>query len=377
MARHQVHGFGGSRGGQAQCAYNWGSRPRDRSRGHRASARTSQRDSAWHPVSPGPETLENADLGVIQLISTAVPLALAAVLSCQEPKAWILTGDYPRTHDPCIAREGDRYYIFATGRAPDGGQIPIRCSTDLTDWKLCGHVFDGVPEWIHEASPRTRDLWAPDISFFSGKYHLYYAYSAFGVNTSGIALATNETLDPASSKYHWNDEGLVLKSTESDDFNAIDPNIVLDGKGQPWMSFGSFWSGIKMRRLDTKTGKLSAKNYEALLAGGTGQAGECRAAPARPAGELASHRSAVYRPPWRVLLPVRFLRSMLPGYEEHLSHHGRTFAQALGSLRGRGRKADARRRRHATAGRQRTLAGSRGRVGSRAAGRRSPRLSCL
>jgi arabinan endo-1,5-alpha-L-arabinosidase len=203
---------------------------------------------------------ENAGLRRIQLITTAVLSALTAALSCQEPRAWVLSGDYPRVHDPCIAREGNRYYVFATGRAPDGGQLPIRCSADLIEWKLCGHVFDAVPGWIHEASPRTRDLWAPDISFFSGKYHLYYAYSVFGVNTSGIALATNETLDPADPKYHWNDEGLVLKSTESDDFNAIDPNIVLDGKGQPWMSFGSFWSGIKMRRIDAATGKLSAKD---------------------------------------------------------------------------------------------------------------------
>jgi arabinan endo-1,5-alpha-L-arabinosidase len=206
------------------------------------------------------DALENADLRWIQLIWTAVPVALAGVLCCQEPKAWVLTGDYPRAHDPSIAREGNHYYVFATGRAPDGGQLPIRCSTDLTEWKLCGHVFDGLPEWVHEASPRTRDLWAPDISFFSGKYHLYYAYSAFGINASGIALATNQTLDPANPKYHWEDEGLVLKSTESDDFNAIDPNIVLDGKGQPWMSFGSFWSGIKMRRIDARTGKLSRKD---------------------------------------------------------------------------------------------------------------------
>jgi arabinan endo-1,5-alpha-L-arabinosidase len=90
--------------------------------------------------------LENADLRVIELSSTVVPLALAAVLSLQEPKAWVLNGDYSRTHDPCIAREGNRYYIFATGHAPDGGQLPIRCSTDLTEWKLCGHVFDAVPK---------------------------------------------------------------------------------------------------------------------------------------------------------------------------------------------------------------------------------------
>ena len=51
------------------------------------------------------------------------------------------------------------------------------------------------------------------------------------MNTSGIALATNDTLDPQSPKYHWNDEGLVLKSTRDDNFNAIDPNIVFDARG--------------------------------------------------------------------------------------------------------------------------------------------------
>ncbi len=193
-----------------------------------------------------------------RLFSAVIVLLCAPLLFGQGPKALELSGDYPMTHDPSIARDGNTYYVFATGRAPDGGQFAVRCSTNLTEWKLCGHVFDAIPAWIHEISPKTRDLWAPDISYFSGKYHLYYAYSLFGRNTSGIALATNETLDPKSPKYHWQDEGLVLKSTETDDFNAIDPNIVLDKKGQPWLSFGSFWTGIKMQQIDAATGKLSA-----------------------------------------------------------------------------------------------------------------------
>jgi arabinan endo-1,5-alpha-L-arabinosidase len=178
--------------------------------------------------------------------------------SCQEPQALPLSGDYPITHDPSIGRDGDTYYVFATTSNADEGQLPIRCSRNLSAWKLCGHVFDKIPAWIHEASPTTKELWAPDISYFQGKYHVYYAYSAFGVNTSGIALATNETLDPQSPKYHWKDQGLVLKSTTSDDFNAIDPNIVFDENGQPWLSFGSFWSGIKMRRIDPITGKATS-----------------------------------------------------------------------------------------------------------------------
>jgi arabinan endo-1,5-alpha-L-arabinosidase len=195
-----------------------------------------------------------------RLMAAAVILMAAPGLFGQGPQALQLSGDYPMTHDPSIGREGSKYYVFATGFAPGGGQFAIRCSSNLTDWKLCGHVFDAIPGWIHEASPKTRELWAPDISFFQGKYRLYYAYSAFGVNTSGIALATNDTLDPTSPKYRWNDEGLVLKSTASDDFNAIDPNIVFDEKGQPWLSFGSFWSGIKMRRIDAATGKTSASD---------------------------------------------------------------------------------------------------------------------
>lgn len=178
----------------------------------------------------------------------------------QDPQALQLTGEFGGTHDPSIGREGNSYYVFATGFAPGGGQLAIRCSNNLLDWKLCGHVFDQIPGWIHETSPDTKELWAPDISFFNGKYRLYYAYSLFGVNTSGIALATNATLDPKSPLYHWQDEGLVLRSTAQDDFNAIDPNIVLDDKGQPWLSLGSFWTGIKMRKINPATGKVSDKD---------------------------------------------------------------------------------------------------------------------
>jgi arabinan endo-1,5-alpha-L-arabinosidase len=202
----------------------------------------------------------------------------------EAPRALVLTGQYAGTHDPSIAEDHGKYYVFATGAAfpsrPDGSdippppappgggaaakpdrrnlpQFPIRCSDDLQQWKRCGEVFPAIPKWIQEMSPKTSELWAPDISYFDGQYHLYYAFSAFGKNTSGIALATNETLDASSPRYKWVDHGLVLRSFATDDFNAIDPNLVLDEKGDAWMSFGSFWTGIKMRKLDRKTGLLS------------------------------------------------------------------------------------------------------------------------
>lgn len=177
------------------------------------------------------------------------------------PQVIGVTGDVEGTHDPSIIKDGRTWYLFGTATEPKrDGEVPVRCSQDLHHWSRCGYVLPGIPQWIQKESPETKELWAPDISYFDGQYHLYYAFSAFGKNTSGIALLTNKTLDPKDPQFHWVDQGLVLQSKVSDDFNAIDPNLVLDEEGQAWLAFGSFWNGIKMRKLDRKTGKLSAED---------------------------------------------------------------------------------------------------------------------
>ncbi|HUG89512.1 MAG TPA: arabinan endo-1,5-alpha-L-arabinosidase, partial [Planctomycetaceae bacterium] len=114
--------------------------------------------------------------------------------------------------------------------------------------------------WTREKVPRVRNLWAPDVAFLGGRYHLYYSVSSFGSNQSCIGLATNTTLDPAAEDYEWVDQGPVICTSPEagDNFNAIDPQIVLDENGEPWMSLGSFWSGIKLVRLDPETGKRHA-----------------------------------------------------------------------------------------------------------------------
>ncbi len=172
-------------------------------------------------------------------------------------------------HDPAMMSDGKRFYLFATG-----GSLSIRSSADGIAWTQAGKVFAQTPSWVTTAVKAT-ELWAPDIAFFNCKYHLYYTGSTFGSNSSVIGLATSPALDPKDPSYGWTDQGLVVQSKSSDGFNAIDPNVAFDDTGTPWLSFGSFWDGIKMRRLDPSTGKPSTSDtslYSLASRKGTGDA---------------------------------------------------------------------------------------------------------
>jgi arabinan endo-1,5-alpha-L-arabinosidase len=191
--------------------------------------------------------------------------AAASVNSLQPSvlSAFKLTGSVDPVRDPSIIRQGNTYYVFSTDDgAPLNGSIAIRCSTDLTAWSDCGHVFNAIPAWIARDIPGVIGLWAPDISYFNHEYHLYYAASIFGTNRSLIGLATNTTLDPADPNYAWVDQGEVLISTPHDDFNAIDPNIVIESNGAVWLTYGSFSTGVKQAPVDPLTGMLQGPDPE-------------------------------------------------------------------------------------------------------------------
>jgi arabinan endo-1,5-alpha-L-arabinosidase len=154
-------------------------------------------------------------------------------------------------HDPCIAREGDTYYVFCTGPG-----IPIRRSRDLVHWEAAGRVFsEPLPAWARAAIPGSSIPWAPDIARLHGRYYLYYSVSTFGRNHSLIGLATNATLDPSRPEYAWKDEGKVFESGPGDNYNAIDSNVLRLRHNRLALVFGSFWSGIKLVDADAKTGK--------------------------------------------------------------------------------------------------------------------------
>jgi arabinan endo-1,5-alpha-L-arabinosidase len=151
-------------------------------------------------------------------------------------------------HDPVIIRQDSTYYIFCTGQG-----ITVYSSGDMKHWKREKPIFNKAPQWAVDAVPGFRGhVWAPDISYHNGLYYLYYAVSAFGKNTSCIGVVTNKTLDPSSKDFKWSDHGKVIQSVPGRDmWNAIDPNLIMDENNTPWLSFGSFWNGIKLVKLNS------------------------------------------------------------------------------------------------------------------------------
>lgn len=151
-----------------------------------------------------------------------------------------------RVHDPVMIKEGSTWYLFCTGMG-----ISVFSSIDMKEWKPEKPVFSEPPAWAVKAIPTFRGhIWAPDISYHDEQYYLYYSVSAFGKNTSCIGVATNKSLDPANPDFKWVDHGKVIQSVPGRDlWNAIDPNLAFDDEGQPWMTFGSFWSGMKLVKM--------------------------------------------------------------------------------------------------------------------------------
>ena len=101
------------------------------------------------------------------LVSAGKAAATSALTSRVDALTDSLRDRAERVRNPeATVAEGAEKATETGRKAADGGQFTVRCSKDLQQWKICGHVLDNIPDWIHKESPGTVDLWAPDISYF-------------------------------------------------------------------------------------------------------------------------------------------------------------------------------------------------------------------
>ncbi|MBB4911520.1 arabinan endo-1,5-alpha-L-arabinosidase [Actinophytocola algeriensis] len=180
------------------------------------------------------------------LLTVAVAVVATAAPATAYPAPGRVTGAIG-VHDPSAVKRPDGSYLIAH----TGNNITLKTSSDRVAFREAGAVFPGGAPWTTTYTGGSRNLWAPDISYHNGQYHLYYSASTFGSNRSAIFLATS----PSGNSGTWTNQGLVVESRTQDNFNAIDPDLVVDDQGRWWLSFGSFWSGIKMISLNPATGK--------------------------------------------------------------------------------------------------------------------------
>ena len=178
------------------------------------------------------------------LFRACILLYSTVIFGQQSPD--VFTVDTPFVHDPVMAVENGIYYLYGTGNG-----ISRYTSRDFKHWTgYRSGVMTVIPQWTRDSVPGfTQHVWAPDIIQFNGRWYMTYSCSTFGKNTSAIGLLSKSLL---AADEPWRDEGCVIASRVGrDNWNAIDPNIVIDEQSRPWLAFGSFWDGIQLVRLDS------------------------------------------------------------------------------------------------------------------------------
>ncbi|KAF8140757.1 arabinanase [Mycena galopus ATCC 62051] len=188
--------------------------------------------------------------------SFAAILALLPTCLYAYPNPLPFTGDItsPLGSSPTMCKLGTTYFIFTGGVG-----IPIYTSTDLVAWTNVGVVFPtGAPWTAPYTGGDNLKLWAPDCKVVDGAFRLFYAASTLGSQNSAIFYAYSTT----GASGTWTNGGLVLSSSAADDFNAIDPNLSVDPVS--YLSFGSYWSGIKGVQLDPTSYLPLSATYDSL-----------------------------------------------------------------------------------------------------------------
>lgn len=221
-------------------------------------------------------------------------------------------------HDPSVVKAENKYYIF-------GSHMADAVTSNLSSWNTFttnintdyASIFSVGGKWAARGSSSyniSGNLWAPCVIYNTSmrKWCMYMSVNGSDWYSS-IAMATADSI---TGPYTY--AGTVVYSgfTNSSEAgatdyrtvtgtntvagrylsngswnssygpNAIDPCVVYDKNGQLWMSYGSWFGGIFMLKLDNSTGlrdyshtystttNVSDQYLGVKLAGGYGRTGE-------------------------------------------------------------------------------------------------------
>ncbi len=211
---------------------------------------------------------------------------LPQVGQVMEAEAAALSTSRVSVHDPSIVKSNGQYYLFGT-------HMGNAVSSNLTSWSTMttnvnsnyASIFSVGASWASQGSSSysvAGNLWAPDVIYNTSMKKWCMYMSVNGDNWySSIALATADSITGPytyqgtivysgfvnSTQAAKTDYSRVTGSNtvasrylssgkwnSSYGVNAIDPCVLYDANGDLWMSYGSWFGGIYMLKLDKNTG---------------------------------------------------------------------------------------------------------------------------
>ena len=166
----------------------------------------------------------------LKLIAAAVfGLILSSGINLTAQTATFHNPLLPSGADPWVTyRDGFYYYMNTTGK-----NLTIWKTKDITQLARAEKKVVWTPP---PDGADSKELWAPELHWVSGKWYIYFAADA-GDN-SGHRLWVIENANPDPTKGHWEMKGKLADST---DRWAIDPTV-FENAGK-WYVVWAGWEG--------------------------------------------------------------------------------------------------------------------------------------
>jgi arabinan endo-1,5-alpha-L-arabinosidase len=173
------------------------------------------------------------------------------------------TGKVYNCPDPAVIKSQsgttDTWYAYCTGdafnvndAATPGGPlrvhlISIFSSPDLVNWTYVRDAFPTLPSWI----AANVQLQTPAIKYFNNLYHLYYTAPAVAAAPNGSAIGVGTSTTPGGP---FTDHGTYVVEPQiacggGCNRTVIAPEVIADGTGQLWITYGGVLAGISIRQL--------------------------------------------------------------------------------------------------------------------------------
>ncbi|MXP26294.1 family 43 glycosylhydrolase [Altererythrobacter indicus] len=172
----------------------------------------------------------------------------------------ILRGFNP---DPSIVRVGPDYYI-ATSTFEWYPGVQIHHSRDLANWQLAARPLSRASQLDMRGNPDSCGVWAPDISYANGRFHLIYTdVKRYGRTTQSDF--SEASLRDFHNYWVWSDS---IDGDWSDpvhlNSSGFDPALFHDDDGRSWL-LNMLWdhrpnhrrfAGIVAQEIDLSDGSL-------------------------------------------------------------------------------------------------------------------------